>query len=58
MGLGACGKIPSTREQYELHAAGKFFLEPVGKVPGLGVQGLNYHVLGMKMVVSDQSNWS
>ena len=28
------------------------------KVLGLGVLGLKYHVLGMKMVVSDQSNWS
>ena len=28
------------------------------KVLGLGVLGLKYHVLGLKMVVSDQSNWS
>ena len=28
------------------------------KVLGFGVLGLKYHVLGMKMVVSDQSNWS
>ena len=26
------------------------------KVLGLGVLGLKYHVLGLKMVVSDQSN--
>ena len=28
------------------------------KVLGLGVPGLKYYVLGLKMVVSDQSNWS
>ena len=29
-----------------------------GKVPGLGVLGLKYHVLGLQLVVSDQSNCS
>ena len=28
----------------------------VRKVMGLGVPGLKYHVLGLKMVVSEQSN--
>ena len=28
------------------------------KVLGLGVLGLKYHVLGLKIVVSDQSSWS
>ena len=37
----------------------KFFCLGVDqKVLGLGVLGLKYHVLGLKLVVSDQSNYS
>ena len=57
---GACRKIWSTREQKELRAARKFFSVPglARKVLWLGVLGLKYHVLGLKLVVSDQSNCS
>ena len=43
VGPGAFCEISSTRERNELRAARKIFL------------GLKYHVLGLKMVVSDQS---
>ena len=37
----------------------KFFVLGLArKVLGLGVLGLKYHVLGLKLVVSDQSNCS
>ena len=56
----ACRKILSTREQTEPRAARKKIsvLGLARKVLGLGVLGLKYHVLGLKLVVSDQSNCS
>ena len=55
VGPGACRKISSTGEQNELAQRSKIFC-----YIGLArkVLGLKYHVLGLKMVVSDQSNWS
>ena len=49
VGPGACRNISSTGEKMK-----KFFVMELARK----VLGLKYHVLGLKIVVSDQSNWS
>ena len=45
------------RIKWAARSARNFFdLGLAGKVLGLGVLGLKYHALGLKLVVSDQSN--
>ena len=55
VGPGLCREISSAREKNELRAArsAKNF-----SVMGLARKVLGLSVLGLKMVVSDQSNWS
>ena len=53
VGPGVCREISSAREKNELHRSAKNF-----SVMGMARKCLGLSVLGLKMVVSDQSNWS